>query len=40
MEEYLAGHSPVSPMIEGRAVVTDGPSTLLKQVEGGNYQFR
>ena len=40
MEEYLATHSPVSPKIEGRAVATDAPSTLLTQVEGVNYQFR
>jgi 2',3'-cyclic-nucleotide 2'-phosphodiesterase (5'-nucleotidase family) len=41
MEEYLALHSPVSPEIEGRAVATDAPSTLLTQVQGDvNYQFR
>ena len=40
MEEYLAAHSPVSPQIEGRAVATDAPSTLLTQVLGVNYQFR
>jgi 2',3'-cyclic-nucleotide 2'-phosphodiesterase (5'-nucleotidase family) len=40
MEEYLAKFSPVSPKIEGRAVATDAPSTLLSQVLGVNYQFR
>jgi len=40
MEEYLAAHSPVSPQIEGRAVATDAPPTLLTQVEGVNYYFR
>jgi S-sulfosulfanyl-L-cysteine sulfohydrolase len=40
MEEYLAKHSPVSPQIEGRAIATDAPSTLLTQVLGLNYQFR
>lgn len=34
MEEYLAAHSPVAPKIEGRAVATDAPSTLLTQVLG------
>ena len=40
MEEYLKEHSPVAPKIEGRAVATDAPSTLLTQVEGVNYFFR
>ncbi|MGZ3884999.1 MAG: bifunctional metallophosphatase/5'-nucleotidase [Bacteroidia bacterium] len=41
LEEYLAKHSPVSPKVEGRAVATDAPATLLTQVEGTiNYQFR
>ena len=40
IEEYLAANSPVSPQIEGRAVATDAPSTLLTQVLGVNYQFR
>lgn len=40
IEEYLAQHSPVSPTIEGRAIATDAPSTLLSQVLGINYQFR
>ncbi|MCE3228176.1 MAG: 5-Nucleotidase protein [Bacteroidetes bacterium] len=40
IEEYLAEFSPVSPKVEGRAVATDAPHTLLTQVEGVNYQFR
>ncbi len=40
IEEYLAEFSPVSPKIEGRAIATDAPSTLLTQVPGLNYQFR
>jgi sulfur-oxidizing protein SoxB len=38
--EYLAGHSPVAPTIEGRAVATDAPADLLSQVEGTSYTFR
>lgn len=38
--EYLAGHSPVSPTVEGRAVATDAPADLLSQLEGTSYQFR
>jgi 2',3'-cyclic-nucleotide 2'-phosphodiesterase (5'-nucleotidase family) len=38
--EYLAQHSPVAPVIEGRAVATDAPSDLLSQVEGTSYRFR
>ncbi|HSY76212.1 MAG TPA: bifunctional metallophosphatase/5'-nucleotidase [Bacteroidia bacterium] len=41
MKEYLAAHSPVSYKIEGRAVATDAPSTLLTQIiPGVDYQFR
>ena len=41
LELYLAEFSPVSPKIEGRAIATDAPATLLTQVLGGvNYQFR
>ena len=40
VREYLAKHSPVSPKIEGRAVATDAPSTLLSQLEGYDYVFR
>jgi 2',3'-cyclic-nucleotide 2'-phosphodiesterase (5'-nucleotidase family) len=38
--EYLAAHSPVAPVIEGRAVATDAPAELLTQVEHANYRFR
>jgi 2',3'-cyclic-nucleotide 2'-phosphodiesterase (5'-nucleotidase family) len=38
--DYLSTHSPVSPVIEGRAVATDAPSTLLSQLEGTDYRFR
>jgi 2',3'-cyclic-nucleotide 2'-phosphodiesterase (5'-nucleotidase family) len=37
---YLAEHSPVAPVIEGRAVATDAPADLLSQVEGTSYSFR
>jgi 2',3'-cyclic-nucleotide 2'-phosphodiesterase (5'-nucleotidase family) len=40
IEEYLAEFSPVSPKLEGRAVATDAPPTLLTQVLGVNYQFK
>ena len=41
MEKYLAEFSPVSPKVEGRAIATDAPSTLLTQTTpGSNYQFR
>jgi S-sulfosulfanyl-L-cysteine sulfohydrolase len=38
--DYLSTHSPVSPRVEGRAVATDAPATLLSQVEGTSYRFR
>ena len=38
--EYLARHSPVAPIVEGRAVATDAPADLLSQVEGTSYRFR
>jgi hypothetical protein len=38
--EYLAGHSPVAPTIEGRAVATDARSDLLSQLQGTSYRFR
>jgi 2',3'-cyclic-nucleotide 2'-phosphodiesterase (5'-nucleotidase family) len=38
--EYLSTHSPVAPVIEGRAVATDLPAALLSQVEGTSYRFR
>ncbi|HWB63439.1 MAG TPA: bifunctional metallophosphatase/5'-nucleotidase [Chitinophagales bacterium] len=40
MIDYLAVHSPVAPKIEGRAIASDAPSTLLTQAEGVNYKFR
>ena len=40
LTEYLSTHSPVAPVIEGRAVATDVPPTLLSQVEGTSYRFR
>jgi len=40
LTEYLALHSPVAPMVEGRAVATDAPADLLSQVEGTPYRFR
>ena len=41
LEDYLAEFSPVSPKIEGRAIATDAPDTLLTQALAGiNYQFR
>ena len=40
LAEYLSSHSPVAPIIEGRARATDAPSTLLSQVEGTPYRFR
>lgn len=38
--EYLKEHSPVSPKLEGRAVATDEPPTLLTQLKGTTYEFR
>jgi sulfur-oxidizing protein SoxB len=40
IEEYLAVHSPVAPVIEGRCTATDAPATLLTQVTGLGYEFR
>ena len=40
LTEFLAEHSPVAPVLEGRAVATDAPADLLSQVEGTNYRFR
>lgn len=40
IEEYLAVHSPISPVIEGRCTATDAPATLLTQVMGLGYEFR
>lgn len=38
--EYLKDHSPVAPKLEGRAVATDEPQTLLTQLKGTTYEFR
>jgi S-sulfosulfanyl-L-cysteine sulfohydrolase len=38
--EYLKEHSPVAPKLEGRAVATDEPATLLTQLKGTTYEFR
>lgn len=40
LEEYLAVHSPIAPVIEGRCTATDAPATLLTQVMGLGYEFR
>ena len=40
MEEYLATHSPVAPIVEGRVIATDAGADLLSQVDGTNYRFR
>ncbi|MEO8452489.1 MAG: bifunctional metallophosphatase/5'-nucleotidase [Gemmatimonadota bacterium] len=40
MVDYLAKFSPVSPMVEGRAVAVDAPPDLLSQVQGTTYRFR
>ncbi|WP_207513231.1 bifunctional metallophosphatase/5'-nucleotidase [Longitalea luteola] len=40
IEEYLAQHSPIAPVIEGRCTATDAPFNLLTQVTGLGYEFR
>lgn len=40
IEEYLAVHSPIAPVIESRCTATDAPATLLTQVMGLGYEFR
>lgn len=40
IEEYLAVHSPVAPVLQNRATATDQPATLLTQLQGTTYQFR
>ncbi|OQP60852.1 bifunctional metallophosphatase/5'-nucleotidase [Niastella populi] len=40
IEEYLAVHSPIAPVMEGRCTATDAPATLLTQVTGLGYEFR
>jgi 2',3'-cyclic-nucleotide 2'-phosphodiesterase (5'-nucleotidase family) len=39
VREYLSKNSPVSPRVEGRAIATDAPPTLLSQLEGYDYEF-
>lgn len=38
--DYLKEHSPVAPQLEGRAIATDEPATLLTQLKGTTYEFR
>ena len=40
LTQYLGVHSPIAPIIEGRAVATDAPADMLSQVEGTGYRFR
>jgi 2',3'-cyclic-nucleotide 2'-phosphodiesterase (5'-nucleotidase family) len=40
LKEYLAKHSPIAPVLEGRATATDAPNTLLTQLSGYGYEFR
>ncbi len=40
IEEYLKVKKVVSPKLEGRAMATDFPSTLLTQLQGTTYEFR
>jgi 2',3'-cyclic-nucleotide 2'-phosphodiesterase (5'-nucleotidase family) len=40
MHNYLAANSPVTPTLLNAARILDGPSTLLTQVYGVDYQFR
>jgi len=40
IEEYLAVHSPIAPVMEGRCTATDAPDGLLTQIEGLGYEFR
>lgn len=39
LKEYLARHSPVSPLPESNAIILDAPKTLLSQVTGVDYRF-
>lgn len=39
VKDYLSSHSPITPMPEGNAIILDGPSTMLTQVFGVDYQF-
>lgn len=40
LKDYLAKHSPVSPLPKGDAKILDAPTTLLTQVSGVPYNFR
>jgi S-sulfosulfanyl-L-cysteine sulfohydrolase len=40
LKEYLAKHSPVTPLPHGSAKALDAPATLLTQVSGVAYDFR
>jgi S-sulfosulfanyl-L-cysteine sulfohydrolase len=40
IEEYLAVHSPIAPVVEGRCTATDASPTLVTQVLGLGYEFR
>jgi len=40
IQEYLAKESPIAPKLEGRAIATDAPNTLLTQLMGVGYEFR
>lgn len=40
IKEYLAQHSPVTPIPTGAAKILDAPPTLLTQVSGVDYTFR
>lgn len=39
LKEYLAKHSPVTPLPKGDAKILDAPATLLTQVSGVPYAF-
>ncbi len=39
LKDYLASHSPVSPVPESNAIILDAPKTLLTQVSGVDYTF-
>jgi 2',3'-cyclic-nucleotide 2'-phosphodiesterase (5'-nucleotidase family) len=39
LREYLAKHSPVSPLPRGDAQILDAPASLLTQVSGVDYAF-
>ena len=39
LKEYLSANSPITPKVEGNAIILDAPKTLLTQVSGVDYQF-